>query len=352
MSKLHQLQIAEIKRETARASTIYLALKDEEKLAFQYRAGQYLTVEAEVDGIKERRAYSICTSPHESDFAFTVKEVDGGKMSTYLNQQVNTGDYLHVLAPQGKFTYTSAPDTRVTHYLLGAGSGITPLFSLTKDILESEPLSTVHLLYGNRHESDIIYHEDLISLTRKYEGQFHLQFYVSTPKARFVEFWNGHAGRLDVAELDKYLSDFPKQTIEEKFFICGPDQMIDQLTNHLISIGKGDHIYSERFNNKKAKMDSQSDKPTTSKAKIDLDGETVEIEVKDQSILQTLIDAGYDPPFSCTSGVCTTCMAKLKSGKVEMDVNYGLDEDEVADGYILTCQSHPTTEEIELTYDV
>jgi len=352
MAKLFALRVAEIKRESIKASTVYLDIPIELREKFQYRAGQYLTVEMEADGDKIRRAYSICTSPHESLFGFTVKQIVDGKMSTFLNQQLKVGDYLQILPPQGKFVHTTQYEARITYYLLGAGSGITPLYSLLKDILESEPLSTVHLLYGNRDASEIIYHSELQSLSNYYKGQCYLKFFLSKPqKLLFIDHWDGQVGRLDSAALEKYLSAFPKQTIEEKFFICGPDQMIEQLSDHLTVMEKGEHILSERFNNKKVKMESQPDRAIC-KAKIHLDGETVEIDIKNQSILQTLIDGGYDPPFSCTSGVCTTCMAKLKSGQVEMDVNYGLDEDEVAEGYILTCQSHPSTKEIELTYDI
>ena len=351
MSHPHQLRVSRVIVETAEAKTLVLEIPNELQRVFQHQAGQHLVIEYEKDNRRVRGAFSICTAPHEAKVAITIKKGAEGMYSTLLHAWIREGDALTVFPPAGQLINATDPDQRVTYYFMGSDGGITSLFALIKDILESEPLSTVHLLLANPHINAIIYRTALDKLAEFYADQFRLKYFLTSPSQNeFIRYWDGQVGDITPEDIDAYLLDFPKQTLNEKFFICGPSQMMDAISNHLVGLGK-EQILAEPVDKETVKMETKQNDGLT-RAKVHLDGETVEIDVKEQSILQTLIDAGYDPPFSCTSGVCTTCMAKLKSGSVEMEVNYGLDEDEVAAGFILTCQSHPTSDEIELTYDV
>ncbi len=352
MAQLHELMVQQKVMETAGSASIYFHIPEDLQEVFVFKPGQYLTVEATIDEKKIRRAYSLCTSPAEG-VGFTVKKVEGGLMSTFLLEQVNEGDTLSVLKPYGKFVPEIHPERRVTYYLFGAGSGITPLMSIIKTVLESEPLSTLYLLYGNRSEEQIIFRKQLEQLTIKHEGQLLIEHALSQPQdGRSPGLWHGKTGRIDAEMVREFLIQNPKQTREEKFFVCGPGSMMDTVKGELLAAGvHPDDVKEERFQNELI-APTIAKETSSHKATIHLDGNTVELEVKDKTVLDTLIDAGYDPPYSCTSGVCTTCMAKLEKGTVEMEVNYGLDEDEVKEGFILTCQSHPTSDEIELTYDI
>ncbi len=353
MTFTQEVVVAGIVQETSDVKTFLFEIPTQYRSEFKYKAGQYVTVEKFMSENKLRGTYYISSSPLEAAFSFTVKYLNCDGMSKHLHDEVRVQDKLIMRAPEGRFTCEVDPEQRLTYYMIGGGSGIIPLYAIIKDILDTEPLSTIHLLYSNRSSEETIFLDQLNKLASHHRGQFQVQFFMTAPRQeRFIEFWDGQIGRLNAEKIERYLLDFPKQTLAEKFFICGPKGMNDTLSKQLLKLGRNrDQIYTERFNNAAIQMESKKAESST-KATVHLDGETVEIEVRDQSILQTLIDGGYDPPFSCTSGVCTTCMAKLRSGKVEMEVNYGLDEDEVAEGYILTCQSHPTTDEVELTYDV
>lgn len=341
------LQIRQVVVETSSAKTIVLEVDDALQDKFQFKPGQYLTISAPSG---HQGKFSIISAPTQDTLAFTVKKINDDQVSAYLFEQIKPGDSISVSTPAGMAGVKTNADRRITYYMIAGGSGITSLYALIRGILDEEPLSTVHLLYANRDVADIIYRSELNELVDRHQHQFYLRHYLSSPTTpAFIDHWDGKVGRITPISLDKYLLDFPKQTLTEKFFICGPAKMSATLSAHLARAGR-DNIYVEQFNQDSVKMETKQ--TDHSKAKVHLDGEIIEIDIKDQSILQTLIDAGYDPPFSCTSGVCTTCMAKLKTGQVDMEVNYGLDEDEVADGFILTCQSHPTSDEIELTYDV
>lgn len=352
MAQLHEVRVHKKVMETPGTASIFLDIPEHQEEMFAFKPGQYLTVEATINEKKIRRAYSLCTSPAEG-VGFTVKKVKGGLMSTYLLEEVNEGDTLSVLKPYGKFVPEIHPDRRVTYYLFGAGSGITPLMSIIKTVLESEPLSTLYLLYGNRSEEQIIFREQLEQLSVKHEGQLLVEHVLSQPQnGRSSLKWHGNIGRIDGEMVRKFLIQNPKQTREEKFFVCGPGTMMEVIRKELLAAGvDADDIKEERFQNDLIRPTTHQEN-SSHRAIIHLDGNKIEIDVKGKTILDTLIDAGYDPPYSCTSGVCTTCMAKLHKGTVEMEVNYGLDEDEVKEGFILTCQSHPTSDEIELTYDI
>ncbi len=365
-SQFYPLRIKELREETADARTIVLEIPTELTDQFAYNQGQYLTLRFQLNGQEVRRAYSMCSSPLESDLAVTVKRVEGGLVSNHLHDRIQQGDTIEVMPPQGRFFTTLDAEQRKDYYLFGAGSGITPLMSILKTILEAEPMSSVFLLYGNRSESSIIYKDELAALQERYEGQLTVQHILSRPVRertkglsglfrRGTTNWDGLIGRIDAAEVDRFLANHPPRSQQQEYFICGPGSMIDTVQASLQDRGiEASHVHTERF----LSADAGSAKKVDAVAGggeivVKLNGQQIELQLKEgQTILDALMANKYDPPYSCLAGACSTCLAKIEKGGVRMDACYALDEEEVAAGYILTCQSHPTTDRVELTFDV
>lgn len=357
----YQLKINKITENTPEAKTISLEIPAELKEKFKYRAGQYITVELEVSGKKLRRSYSLSSAPHEEDFSFTVKKVEGGEVSPILVDGLAVGDQLKVSRPEGKFTMEFLPEAKRSHYFFAAGSGITPVISLIKSCLLEEPMSEVFLLYCNRNPQSVIFSEDLQKMEADHQGQFFVnKTFTRTGKGVFsrlfgksdnkTEDWKG---RIDSKLVDRFLDARPGRRKEKHFFVCGPGSMIKTVVNHLEKLDYPSNcIHKEYFT-----VDDASKKDVVAvdgaRVKVELHGEWIEVDVpKGKSILAQLQDEGHDPPYSCTSGVCSSCMAKLISGKVEMETCLALDDSEVEEGYILTCQAQPVSEKVELTYEV
>lgn len=364
----YALRLLEKTPETSDAVTLTFEIPVELTDIFQYKQGQYITLRAFPGGTEQRRSYSMSSAPFEQHLSVTVKKVAGGKMSTWLHDTVQAGETLEVAPPAGRFFNTLDADKRRTYYLFGSGSGITPLMSLLNTTLEAEPMSTIFLLYGNRSESDIIFRTRLEQLEQRYAGQLHVEHILSNPKKettgsslfgifkKSTVLWKGRTGRIDDRHIHEFLDENMPHGPEQDcfYYVCGPGNMADTVKSVLLERGIEDRqIYTEHFVS--AHHTPGDVGPLTGegkRVKVTLKGATIHLAVPPKAtILDVLVKNKYDPPYSCTSGACSTCMAKLVKGEVKMDACYALDDDEVKAGYILTCQSHPVTEEVELTYD-
>lgn len=365
MSKsFHKLKVTKVQPETEDTVSISFEIPKNLKDTFQYKQGQYLTLKFILNGKEERRSYSMCSSPLEPELAVAVKRVKKGKVSNHINDKVKVGTEIEIMPPEGRFFTELKEDHQKTYYLFGAGSGITPLMSILKTIVEKEPKSNVCLLYGNRREDSIIFKNQLAELQTRYEGQFLVEHILSQPKKEkskglggFLKkgkiSWQGKVGRISAKVVNQFLEDNPARSKSVECFLCGPKGMIESIENTLKTSGidKG-NIHKEYF----VSADEVTEKAAGvdgAKLKATLDGKVIETTVPSgKTILNTLLDQKHDAPYSCTAGACATCMAKVLKGKVKMDACYALDDGEIADGYCLTCQAHPTTAEIEVTYDI
>lgn len=365
----YQLPIKSKTAETADTVTLEFSVPDELRDLFTYKQGQYITLRLHLNGHEIRRSYSMSSSPLENRLAVTVKKVSGGQASTYLHDQVQVGDTIEVAPPQGRFFHELNPDKRRTYYLFAAGSGITPLLSIIKTTLESEPMSAIFLFYGSRNEENIIFRDELDRLSERYNGQLHVEHMLSQPKKEstggglFGVFkksttnWQGKIGRINGRSANHFLDENMAHGPESDciYFICGPGDMADSIKSSLLGRGiAAKQIHTEHFvNASHTPGEIAAGGASGKRVVVHLKGERIELPVPDgATILDVLVKAKFDPPYSCTAGACSTCMAKLVSGKVKMDACYALDDEEVKAGYILTCQSHPETEVVELTYDM
>ncbi|MFN0034990.1 MAG: 2Fe-2S iron-sulfur cluster-binding protein [Saprospiraceae bacterium] len=365
-----QLTIKSKTPETPDTTTIELEIPDELRDLFSYKQGQYLTLRLHLGGQELRRSYSMSSSPLENRLAVTVKKVSGGQVSTFLHDEAQVGDTLEMAPPAGRFFSELNPDKRRTYYLFGAGSGITPLMSIIKTIFEAEPMSAIFLLYGSRNEENIIFRDELDRLSERYVGQLHIEHVLSQPRKEsagggiFGVFkkssinWQGKTGRISGRTANTFLDDNLAHGPESDclYFICGPGDMADSIKATLLGRDiAAKQIHTEHFVNATHVPGDIAEGASGGGKRViaHLKGQRIELPVPEgATILDVLVKAKHDPPYSCTAGACSTCMAKLVNGKVRMDACYALDDEEVKGGYILTCQSHPETEVVEITYDM
>jgi len=321
-----------------------------------------------VDGVNLRRAYSICSPIHQNTISVLVKRLDGGRVSNFLNDTVKAGDKISVMAPSGHFKISLNEAQKGTYYLIGAGSGITPLMSMIQSILQEDSDTNCYLIYGNRDENAIIFKEKLDRLALVYPNRFSVDYVLSKPiqtkqkgLAGFfgstTQNWNGKTGRVNKSHIATFLEQHPAENIKG-YFICGPGTMIEASVEALEELGiEKSSVHREYFTS--ADLEPIEDTVTHSAtdviriATVTLNGAVTELEMNERTtIVQAMVNKGVEPPYSCLSGSCSTCMAKLTSGEVKMDVSIGLEDEDAEKGYILTCQSHPTSDTIAITYDI
>jgi ring-1,2-phenylacetyl-CoA epoxidase subunit PaaE len=360
----HSLKIHQIVSETTDSKTFYFNIPSNLKEEFNHLPGQYLTIKSVVGDKEIRRAYSICTKPGEEKIGCTVKKVAGGKMSCYLNDTIKEGEALEVMTPEGHFVVKTDHMNAKDHYFIAAGSGITPVMSMLKTILEEEPKSTCYLLYGNRDEGNIIFKEQLDTMAIKYADQLHVEYLLSQPKVKKTggigglfgkktSDWKGKKGRIDSSSCREFLRDYVAKNKDSQYYICGPGDMILNIDAFLMGEGINKKSIHKEYFTAAGSGEKATGSQEVGKVNVTLKGKNFDIVVpKDKTILDVLVDLKMDPPYSCTSGACSTCIAKVTEGEVVMDQCFALEDDEIEAGFVLTCQSHPKTTNVILTYDI
>ncbi len=357
MSKFHTLAVADIRRETEDCVSIAFEVPTDLAQAYQYVQGQYLTLRTEIDGAEIRRSYSICSSPLDAELRVAVKQVYEGIFSTYANKTLKVGDTLEVMTPEGRFFTPIYPENAKNYVAFAVGSGITPILSILKTVLQSEPNSTFTLFYGNKNRSSIIFKEKLEALKNKYMGRLSLYHILSREQDNAPIF----NGRLNAEKCAKFSPKLIDLSQIDECFLCGPEEMIFDIQAYLVENGldkKKVHFELFTSNTQKAQAvyaeKHKEDAGKQSQVSIVLDGTTFDLKMPylGLSVLDAALNVGADLPFACKGGVCCTCRAKVIEGEVNMTVNYSLEPAEVAAGFILTCQAHPKTERLVVDFDI
>ncbi|MEO6580962.1 MAG: 2Fe-2S iron-sulfur cluster-binding protein [Sphingomicrobium sp.] len=351
----HVLRVADIVPETDEAMSIRFDIPYELADAFRFKAGQHLTLKADIDGEEVRRNYSLCVAPDEGITQVTVKRIAGGRFSNWVADSLRAGDSIDVMSPVGSFTVPFDPTASRRYVGIAGGSGITPIMSLIRTALSEEPASRFTLFYGNRDSRSVIFLEALADLKDLHMGRLEL-FHFLAEEAGDVEMFNGMLDASRVGEAIERLVVEPGEV--DAWFICGPGPMMDAAESVLVdrNIAK-DRIHIERFTAGRsseamvAQLVAAQQQAARQVIAVTLDGRTRKIEFNGTSILDSARAAGLSAPFACKAGVCATCRAKVLSGKVEMAAHYGLTDEEIADGYVLTCQSVPAGDGVAVDYD-
>lgn len=352
----HRLRVAEVKRETPDAVSVRFDLPDDLRETFKFRAGQHLTFRREIGGEEVRRNYSVCVSPNEGVLKIGVKKIAGGAFSSWVNDELKADDVMDVMAPHGSFCWNFDANARREYVAFAGGSGITPVLSLMKTALAMEPGSRFTLFYGNRTSQGVMFLEEIAGLKDRYLDRLSV-FHFLEDEEEEIELFNG---RLDRAKADEILSSLVRAGDVDAFFICGPGPMMDAVEEALVAKGVDKpRILIERFTTgplsaaQAAAARALEEKAAGLKMSVTLNGRRINVsfDPEKHSILDNVRAAGLPAPFACKGGVCATCRAKVTAGEVSMKVNYGLSEQELADGYVLTCQATPLTEGVALTYD-
>ena len=346
MSTFHKLAIKNYIQETANAVSLVFDIPENLKTNFSFKAGQYLTLKTMINGNEIRRAYSICSTPHSGDLKVAIKTVENGIFSTYATSKLKVGDMLEVHEPEGKFILE--PSKSNNYIGIAAGSGITPVLSMIKTVLEKEPSSSFTLLYGNKSSEDTMFKSELDELSGSYGSRFNLHYIFSRQREEGSLF-----GRIDKGHTNYYIKNIYKNWSFKTAFLCGPEEMIKTVSNTLIENGyKESQILFELFTATVNEESVSEIKDGFSEVSVLLDDEEICFTMKQtDDILAAALRNNIDAPYSCQGGVCSSCLGKVTEGKAVMIKNSILTDQEVNEGFILTCQAHPTTPKISIDYD-
>ena len=353
----HQLAVKDIRKETPDCVSIAFHVTPELQETFRFSHGQNITLRKSLGGEDIRRSYSICSSPAENELRVAVKKVSGGLFSGFANEELKAGDLVDVLPPTGKFFTALHANQKKKYLAFAAGSGITPVISIIKSTLAVEPESEFTLVYGNRTRASIIFFEALEALKNKFLNRFNLIHILSRERMEA----DLNYGRIDVEKCSVLCDRIIELDKTDEIFICGPEEMIFSVSAFLRDRQVDEKkIHFELFTTPGQKQSTiatenyaTKESGIKSQVTIKLDGRSIsfELDYEGQPVLDAALAQGADLPYACKGGVCCTCRAKLVEGKVEMERNYALEPEELAAGFILTCQSHPRTSEIVVDFD-
>ena len=357
-SQFHSVTIASVSPETSLAVRLGFKIPAALAATFDFRQGQYLTLRSVIDGETVRRAYSICAAPGDG-LEVGIKRVPGGVFSNFANDRLKIGDKIELLAPQGSFFTALAADHEKKYLFIAAGSGITPVISNIKAILQTEAASQVTLLLGNRRSATMMFRERLSFLKNRYMQRFHW-INILSREDQGSDMLNGRLNNSKGGEINRCLVSLASF---DDYFICGPESMISEVSRGLRSVGaREDNIHYELFASSAADARAVIDKhharalahgDKQSQVSVQVDGRAIEFQLASngENILDASLNNGLDLPYSCKSGVCSTCKARLIAGEVDMDITHGLEASEIASGFILTCQAHPVSKQVVVDFD-
>jgi len=353
----HTLTVKAIQKTTEDCSIIELDVPEGLQETFRFKAGQYLTFEENINGESVRRCYSLCSNPNKDSWQIGVKKIEGGRFSSFANDVLKVSDQLQVQPPDGHFYIDIQPDKSRNYVAFAAGSGITPIISIIQTHLEAEPLSTFKLFYVNKNLSSIILKEEIDAIKNRFMRRFEVHHFF-TRQNRSIELFNG---RLDEKKLELIFNTFCKTKQIDHYFSCGPEAMILLIEDFLVKLGVDKStIHYELFG-----TDSEATAEQAKAIKEQFEGEHCNITVIEGgkeitfkaakgacNILDEALKNAADLPYACKGGVCATCIAKLIKGDVNMLLSYGLEQEQIDEGYILTCQSLPISDEVLIDFDV
>ncbi|MDQ3140819.1 MAG: 2Fe-2S iron-sulfur cluster-binding protein [Bacteroidota bacterium] len=353
MQHSYKVKIKDIQRETEDCVSVAFEIPDDLKSSFIYKQGQYITLIKQIGDEEIHRSYSLCSSPHENEWRVAIKKVALGKFSTFANETLQVGDDIELMVPNGKFFTELLPENTKSYLFFAAGSGITPIISNIKSILLNEPFSQVQLIYGTPRTDHIIFKEQLLGLKNLYLARLHLHFILSREITDEPLFH----GRIDADKLMRFEKKLFHLDRVDEIFICGPESMIFDLKNTFIGLGFPEkHIHFELFGTTSPPEKIEISQKLTGHScsvTLKLDGRTISFKLPygTDSILDAALKQRANLPFACKGGVCSTCKARLIQGEVKMARNYALEQDELDAGYILTCQSFPISDEVNIDFD-
>lgn len=352
MSLFKTVKVVDINKETSDAVSVAFGVDVKNNSDFNYKSGQYITIKKVINGEDVRRSYSLSSSPNESDFRIAVKKIEGGKMSSFLNDILKEGDELEVMTPTGNFSLTPANDK----YYVGfaAGSGITPIISMIKSVLTTTN-SKFTLFYGNKTDASTIFKKELDQLVAENPDRLKLNYIYSKQVSANKLF----EGRITKEKFEEFLREDVALLKADGFYLCGPEQMINEVSERLNYLGVNkDKVHFELFTAPTKEVGEnktlENEFTGTSKVVAIMDGDEIEFDLAADGdfILDASIEHGIDAPFSCKGAVCCTCKAQVIEGKAIMEMNYSLSDAEVEEGFILTCQAHPASEKLVVDFDV
>lgn len=353
----HSLRVQDITIETPDCVSVAFEVPENLQEEYKFIPGQYLTLETEIDGEKVRRSYSLCSSPLDGELRVAIKKVELGKFSTWANESLKVGSTINVMTPEGNFFTPIKEGQKKNYVAFAAGSGITPIYSIIKAVLEVEVESTFTLFYGNQTSNTVIFKDKIDGLKNTYMDRLEIHHVLS----REDQGSDLLKGRIDDIKCESFATQFFEVKNVHEYFLCGPEGMINGVSTKLKDLGANSkNVHFELFTSpvknaaqKTAPSKEKGAKKVMSKVSVILDGEETHFDLSKDgfSVLDAALDAGADVPYACKGAVCCTCRAKVVEGSAEMDMNYALEEEEVAEGYILTCQSHPTSEKLVVSFD-
>jgi ring-1,2-phenylacetyl-CoA epoxidase subunit PaaE len=350
---IHPLRVQAVEPLTDDSVVIEFEVPPELGSEFAFTHGQHVSLRCEAAGDDTRRSYSICSAAGSGRLRVAVKRLPGGIFSAFAMEQLSAGDVVEVVTPIGHFNTPLDPSHATSYAMIAAGSGIAPILSNVTTILAVEPRSTVTLIYGNRTVKDIMFLEELEDLKNRYPERFAL-YHVLSREEQEVPLFHGH---IDAERLNMFLDQLVRPEDVDEWFLCGPREMIESARAVLVERGvDADHVHAELFHAKDAKpprIGEQHVAAGAAEVTIILDGRssTFSVDPDGERILDAALRVRSDAPYACKGGVCGTCRAKLVSGSVEMDQHFALEQREIDAGFVLACQSHPTTPKVVLDFD-